>query len=209
MDDRQPQGATAGPVAREGMWTGIWTATVLGLVVYAVGIVNEVTSYTLNDYGIYPREINGLLGIPVSWAIHGSPAHLMNNALPLVILGAFVAVRGRATYVKTTIFVVATSGALVWLVGKPALHLGASGIVFGYFGYLLARGMLERSPLAVGLAFVAVLLYGGILIGVLPGQAGVSWESHLFGFVAGAVAGHYFPKPVRRAPRLQVIDGDG
>ena len=209
MDNQRLAATTASPMARASIWPGIWTATFLGLVVYAVGIINEVTSYTLNNYGIYPREIDGLLGIPVSWAIHGSPAHLMNNALPLVILGAFVAVRGRATYIKTTIFVVATSGALVWLVGKPALHLGASGIVFGYFGYLLARGLLERSPLAVGLAFAAVLLYGGILIGVLPGQEGVSWESHLFGFVAGTVAGHYFPRPVRRAPRLRIVDGDG
>ncbi len=194
--------------SRSNLWTGIWTATFLGLVVYAVGVINEITSYALNDYGIYPREIGGLSGIAVSWAIHGSPAHLMNNALPLVILGTFVAVRGQATFIKTTIFVVAVSGVLVWLVGKPALHLGASGIVFGYFGYLLARGWLERSPVAVGLAFLAVVLYGGILVGVLPGQDGVSWESHLFGFTAGAIAGRYFPRPIRRVPRLRVVNNE-
>ena len=205
----QRWGASGDPTpARSRLWTGIWTAAFLGLVVYAVGVINEITSYALNDYGIYPREIGGLSGIAVSWAIHGSPAHLMNNALPLVILGTFVAVRGQATYIKTTIFVVALSGILVWLVGKPALHLGASGIVFGYFGYLLARGWLERSPAAVGLAFLAVVMYGGILVGVLPGQEGVSWESHLFGFVAGAIAGRYFPQPVRRAPRLRVVSGE-
>ncbi len=191
--------------ARSQLWTGIWTATFLGLVVYAVGIVNEITRYSLNEYGIYPREIAGISGIAVSWAIHGSPAHLMNNALPLVILGSFVAIRGQAAYIKTTVFVVAVSGALVWLVGNPALHLGASGIVFGYLGYLLARGLIERSPVAVALAFLAVLLYGGILVGVLPGQEGVSWESHLFGFVAGAVASRYFPQRVQRAPRLRVV----
>ncbi len=202
-------GVPSDSATRTSIWTSVWTAAFLGLVVYAVGIINEITSYTLNDYGIYPREIGGLPGIAVSWAIHGSPAHLMNNALPLVILGAFVAVHGQSTYIKTTVFVVAVSGILVWLVGKPALHLGASGIVFGYFGYLLSRGLLERSALAVALAFFAVLLYGGILIGVLPGQEGVSWESHLFGFIAGAVAGRYFPRRIRQQPRFRVIDGSG
>ncbi len=83
------------PVARAQLLKGIWTATFLGLVVYAVGIVNEITGYSLNDYGIYPREVAGLSGIAVSWALHGSPTHLMNNGLPLVILGTFVAVRGQ------------------------------------------------------------------------------------------------------------------
>ena len=193
------------PVARAQLLKGIWTATFLGLVVYAVGIVNEITGYSLNDYGIYPREVAGLSGIAVSWALHGSPTHLMNNALPLVILGTFVAVRGQATYIKTTLFVVVVSGTLVWLFGNAALHLGASGIVFGYLGYLLARGLVERSPVAVALAFLAVLLYGGILVGVLPGQDGVSWESHLFGFVAGAIASRYFPRRIRRAPRLTIV----
>ncbi len=195
-------------LSRSQFLSGIWTAALLGLFVYAIGIVNELTDYALNDYGIYPREFSGLTGIAVSWAIHGSPVHLMNNALPLVILGTFVAIRGQAAYIKTTMFVVLLSGVLVWLAGNPALHLGASGIVFGYLGYLLGRGLLERSPVAVGLAFLAVVLYGGILVGVLPGQDGVSWESHLFGFAAGALASRYFPQRVRRAPELRVVTSE-
>ncbi len=185
---------------------GLWTAALFGLTVYAIGIYNEITHYSLNGLGIYPRDFAGLSGIPVSWAIHGSPTHLMNNTLPLVILGAFIAVRSRVTYLKVTVFVIATSGLLVWLLGKEALHLGASGVVFGYLGYLLARGVVERSPPAVMLAFLAVLLYGGILVGILPGQHGVSWESHLFGFVAGTVASRYFPNRMRRPPpALRVV----
>jgi membrane associated rhomboid family serine protease len=83
------------------------------------------------------------------------------------------------------------SGASVWLVGARGLHIGASGVIFGYFGFLLSRAYFERSPLAIAVSLAVGLLYGGMIQGVLPNQIGISWEGHLFGFIGGVLAAKY------------------
>jgi len=99
--------------------------------------------------------------------------------------------------------VIGLGGGLVWLFGSSAIHIGASGLVFGWFGFLVARGLVDRSPITLGAALVVGVLYGSILWGVLPGQPGVSWEAHLFGVIAGAaaayVSGRMFMRPASAA----------
>ena len=129
-----------------------------------------------------------LRGILLAPLLHGSFSHLMSNTFPLLLLGGFVALRGTKTLVGLSLFVVVLGGLLVWLVGRPAIHIGASGLVFGYFGYLVAQGWYERSFVSIAVAAAVLLLYGGIIFGVLPQAGFISWEGHLFGLIAGVLA---------------------
>ena len=158
----------------------------------------------LNRYGLAPMALPyrflsefelsasyaavSLRGILLAPLLHGSFSHLMSNTFPLLLLGGFVTLRGTKTLVGLSLFVVVLGGLLVWLVGRPAIHIGASGLVFGYFGYLVAQGWYERSFVSIAVAVAVLLLYGGIIFGVLPQAGFISWEGHLFGLLAGVLA---------------------
>ena len=142
-----------------------------------------------DQYGIRPRSTQGLLGILAAPFLHGDFAHLAANSLPFLILGGLVMLGERGVFWSVTIFVIVVGGFAVWLIAPAhTVHIGASGLIFGYLGFLLSRGFFERSPTWILVALGLLLLYGGMIFGVLPGQRGVSWQSHLFGFVAGIIA---------------------
>ena len=152
------------------------------------------------DYlGIRPRDPSWLWGIPLAPFLHGGLRHLIANTAPLLILGGLVLLRRRLDYVLVTVIVALAGGFGVWLFApRNTVHLGASGVAFGYLGYLIARTWFERSLTSLAIALVAGFLYSGALFGVLPGQRGVSWEGHLFGLVAGGVTGAVVKRPERR-----------
>ena len=115
--------------------------------------------------------------------------HLIANTVPLAVLAFMSALRNISRFLAATAVIVVVGGLLVWLFGRGgSTHLGASELVFGYLAYLLGVGWWERTPAAIGIALVALFLYGGILWGVLPTNPVVSWEAHLFGFVGGVIA---------------------
>lgn len=140
----------------------------------------------LERLGLVPRSLTGLLGIVTMPFLHGSFAHLIGNTLPLIILlGLMVISRPRPW--STMIILTLLSGAAVWLLGRPALHIGASALIYALMGFLIAAGILERRLLPAAVALFVGFTYGfSILGGIMPGQAGVSWEGHLFGLLAGA-----------------------
>jgi membrane associated rhomboid family serine protease len=143
----------------------------------------------LDLLGIHPRDLDRWWGILTAPVLHGGLAHLIANTLPLVVLGWFVLLRGVGTFVSVTALAVILGGLGVWLFADPrSIHIGASGVIFGFLGYLLLRGFFERSLSAIIVAVIVAVLYGSAIWGVLPGQPGVSWEGHLFGFLAGAAA---------------------
>ena len=145
--------------------------------------------YRLSEYGVVPRTVDGLIGIPLMPFLHGSFDHLVVNTLPTVVLGGLVAIHGSRKFLTATVFITLVGGGALWVVGRTAVHVGASGLVFGFFGYLIARAWYTRSLVAVLIAVVVAVVYGGILLGVLPFfQEGVSWEGHLTGLVAGVLA---------------------
>ncbi len=151
-----------------------------------------VLNGALNRFGIRPRRSQGIKGIFLSPLLHGDLQHLAANTLPLVILGSFILFRSQQTFAIVTAVVWLTSGIGTWLFGGPRTnHIGASGIVFGYLGFLLMQGYFERSPVAIGLAVFAGVLYGGSLWGVLPIKRGRSWQGHLFGLIGGGLAARY------------------
>ncbi len=155
----------------------------------------------LDAYGIRPRSADGLDGIVLSPFLHGGLAHLANNSVPFVVFGLLVFLGGLRKFAVTTVLSALISGLGVWLVGAPnTVHIGASGVVFGYLGYLLLRGYFSRSVGAILLSLLLVVLYGGALWGLLPLQTGVSWSAHLFGFLGGTLSAYLLrrrgPKPI-------------
>ena len=164
---------------------------------WLVGMLNLLLDYRLNEYGVVPGNLDGLLGIPLMPFLHENLDHLLANTLPAAILGTLVAIHGARRFLTATIFIVLVGGAALWMLGsaelvlfdRSATHIGASGLIFGYFGYLIARAWYARSLVTLLIAVVVVVVYGGILLGVLPFfQEGVSWEGHLTGLIAGALA---------------------
>lgn len=139
------------------------------------------------DLALVPRRIDGLPGILTAPLVHGSFAHLAANTVPLLVLGGMVAVRGVARYLTVTLAVAVLGGLGVWTLARNAAHVGASGLIFGYFGFLVARGYYDRSPGAIAVSVVVAVVYGGMIAGVLPRDGQVSWEAHLFGLLAGGV----------------------
>jgi membrane associated rhomboid family serine protease len=156
-------------------------------VVWAVEIVNLFTGHSLVALGIQPRSVSGLIGIPLAPLIHGGLWHAISNTLPLVILGGLTLVGGRERFWEVTLGIVAVSGVLVWLLARDAQHVGASGVVFGYFGAIVARAFFERRLISIAIAFATVFIYGSLIWGVLPQpqRSYISFESHLFGLLAG------------------------
>ncbi len=142
----------------------------------------------LNIYGILPRQIIGLRGIVFAPFLHGGLGHLIANSLPFLILGWFVMLQETSDFFVVTGITMLVSGIGVWLFGSPGLHIGASGVIFGYLGFLLLRGYFERNIPSILLSLIVGVLYGSTIWGVLPLQQGISWEGHLFGFIGGVVA---------------------
>ncbi|MGH3318752.1 MAG: rhomboid family intramembrane serine protease [Streptosporangiaceae bacterium] len=144
---------------------------------------------TLDLYGITPRRISELDDIFFAPFLHAGFVHLMANTIPLLVLGFLTALRGVGRLATVSLIVIVVGGAGVWLIAPPnTVTLGASILIFGYFGYLLARGIIDRRPGDIVVAVVVALLYGTMIFGILPGHPGVSWQGHMFGLIGGVLA---------------------
>lgn len=152
----------------------------------------------LNQFGIRPRSLIGLRGILFAPFLHGNLLHLIANTVPFVILGWFVMLRRTSDFWTVSLIVMLVAGLGTWLFAPPwTNHIGASGVVFGYLGFLLSRGYFERRIGSIVTSVVVGLLYGGMIWGVLPGQIGISWQGHLFGFIGGILAARLLAEPKR------------
>ena len=144
---------------------------------------------TLDTYGIRPHSIVGLRGILFAPFLHGGLGHVAANTIPFLTFGWLIMLRETRDFFVVTVVTMLTSGLGVWLFGSPnTIHIGASGLVFGYFGFLLLRGYFERSFAAILFSLIVGLFYGSLIWGILPLRYGISWEAHLFGFLGGALA---------------------
>jgi membrane associated rhomboid family serine protease len=152
----------------------------------------------LARFGIVPRTLDGLRGIAFAPFLHAGIAHLTANSIGLLIFGGLVLLRNEADFWLVAIIGALLGGFGTWLFGRPLIHIGASGVIFAFFGYLLSTGVFERRLGAILLSLLAVFGWGGLIYGVLPGQPGISWESHLFGVVAGICAAWLIAQRRRR-----------
>jgi membrane associated rhomboid family serine protease len=157
-------------------------------------VLNGSVGHGLNAYGLEPRTTSGLIGIPLSPFLHGSYLHVQSNAVALLALGTLAVIRSGSRFPWICLVIILVGGLGVWLFGRPAIHVGASGLLFGLFGYLLVRGVIDLSILSIFVAVVVASVFGWMVVsGVVPTNDYVSWEGHLCGLIAGALAAIFVP----------------
>ena len=158
-------------------------------ILWLVYFLNLILEIDLRMYGIIPRHLDGLWGIPAAPFLHVDIQHLTANSGILFILLAVSLSYSRAQTLKAVLTIMLLGGAMVWLLGRNGtIHIGASGIIFGLIGYLMFLGLFRRNWKAVLISVVITLLYGGALYSLLIYVPGISWSGHLFGFLSGVVA---------------------
>jgi membrane associated rhomboid family serine protease len=168
----------------------LFTMLLFTALLYVVEAADTVTGGALDaEGGIEPRELDGLDGVLFAPLLHGGWAHLLANTLPFLVFGFLAMAGGIRQFVVVTATIWLFGGLGVWLLGPAdTTHIGASGVIFGWLAFLLARGFFARSGKQILLAVVLFMIWGGVLWGVLPGDPDVSWQGHLFGALAGLLA---------------------
>lgn len=184
----------------------VFPVVVLVAVMWIEELVDTLPGTHFDRLGIRPHDPDGLLGIALSPFLHAGFPHLMANTGAFLILGALVAWTTKV-FVPATLGIVLFGGVGTWLLAQPyTVHIGASGVVYGYAAFLLTWGVLTRRLVSIVVAIAVLVMYGGILSGMLPGQSGVSWQGHLCGAVAGiAMAWLLADRRGRRRRRLSVV----
>ncbi|BAQ64775.1 rhomboid family intramembrane serine protease [Geminocystis sp. NIES-3709] len=167
--------------------------SIIGTFIAILWIVEIVDQYFFNarlDYfGIIPRTVVGLRGIILAPFLHADFTHLIANTLPFAVLGWLVMLQNTKDFYTVTLYSIVVSGLGVWLFANPnSITVGASGVIFGYLGFLLLRGYFQKNTPSIALSLIVVFLYGGMIWGVLPSNPHVSWLGHLFGFIGGIFA---------------------
>ncbi|MCO1332848.1 rhomboid family intramembrane serine protease [Microbulbifer sp. OS29] len=164
-----------------------WVGAIF-LALAVIEIINIITGRSLNQFGIVPRSINHLPHIFSAPLLHANTWHFFSNILTLCIFSFLLLQYGVNTYLKVTLTIIITTGLAVWLFAGRGNHLGASSVIYGYFGFLLLAGFISKQFSRLLISIVVGLLYGGLIFGVLPHGRYISWESHLFGFIFGLLA---------------------
>lgn len=171
----------------------LWLNPRIKLLIILVGLlmviqlVNSLTGGGLIHLGIIPRTINGLIGIPLAPFIHGSWGHLLSNLPPLIILSALLLHRAIKEYIQASLFIIITCGLAVWLIGRDAIHVGASGWIFGLWGLLIAQGFFRRRLSDIIIALLVLFYFGAMAAGLLPVHQYISTESHITGALSGVL----------------------
>ena len=189
-------------------------ATAILVMVIALGVlwlselVDQLSGNRLDYYGIHARELDGLPEIYTAPLLHGGWEHLIANSAPFFVLGLLVLLGGAVRWVVATLVSVTVSGLTAWLLTPfGTIILGASGLIFGWLTYLLVRGLLTRRPAQVIIGIAVLVVYGGMIWGVLPGAAGISWQAHLGGAIGGVLAAWLLHR--RRQSQTAALTSDG
>lgn len=176
------------------------------ITMWVVFLIEESGTYYFETYGIYPRDFIGLRGVVLSPFIHGDWEHLTNNSYPMLFLGTAIFFFYRKVAWQVILYSMLITGIWVWVGARTAFHFGASGMIYAFAGFLFFSGVFNRNLRMMGLSLLVVFLYGSMVWGVLPIQPGVSWESHLFGGIAGLAMAWIFRK---EGPKKKKIDLEG
>lgn len=176
--------------AREPAWkaAALLTGGFVALL-WVLEVFDAVTGNPLDSYGVRPRDEDGLVGVAVAPMLHFGFDHLISNTVPVLVLGFLTLATGIGRGLLATAIIWVVGGLGVWVVAQPgSIHAGASILIFGWIVFLVVRGLLKRRPTEILIGVAVFLLYSSALLGVLPGQPGVSWQGHLFGAIGGFVA---------------------
>jgi membrane associated rhomboid family serine protease len=163
-------------------------------ILWSVHVLNWVCGYRLAIFGVYPRKWFSLLGIFVYPFIHSNFNHLFFNSIPLFILACFIILHGIATFFCITMTIIILSGLFIWLFARRGFHVGASGLIMGYWAFLLVNSYFAKGIIAsFAPAFVCIYYFGGFLFHLFPTEVRTSFEAHIFGFIAGILAFYTCP----------------
>lgn len=167
------------------------TLGILGLLLI-INIINFLLNKILYIFGIIPRHIIGLPGIVLSHFIHGNFNHYFFNAIPLFFLMNMVLVYGLEVFIVVSISIILLTGSLTWIFGRHAIHIGASGVIMGYFGFSVIVAILAPSFLSVMLIILCLYYFGGLVASLIPiNSEGISVEGHIFGFISGMLTFYF------------------
>ncbi len=162
-------------------------------VFWAVFVVNLALGGALFSLGVIPRTTTGLRGVLFAPFLHGSLDHIVANSIPFVVLGWMVMLRDDRHFIPVTLAGMIGSALMAWLLGAPgSVHIGASGVIFGYLGFLMLSGWYARSFGSILLSAIVTLVWGSLVLGLMPGVPGISWQAHLGGFLGGVLAARSF-----------------
>ena len=169
--------------------SGFRVVLALAALMWVGEIADSLADHRLDRYGIEPRDGDGLIGVVAAPFLHAGFGHLVSNTVPFLLMGFAIAFKGAARVLAVTVIVGTVSGVGTWFVAPDdTLHVGASGVVFGYATYLLSRGFFDRDVLELAIGLVVGAIWGTALVGGLLPQEGISWQGHLFGAIGGVVA---------------------
>lgn len=192
----------AAPSARDRRWAGVRVVLGLAALMWILEVIDVIAGHRLDSYGIEPRDTDSLAGILAAPFLHAGFGHLLANTIPFLVLGIVIALGGALQVLGVTAIVALVSGLGTWVIGpEHSIHIGASGVVFGYATFLLTRGLFNRDPLQIGIGLVVGLLWGASLLAGLEPQEGISWQGHLFGAAGGVLAARALRR--RRPERVQ------
>jgi len=178
-------------------------------VMWLVKIIEILFSIDLSDLGIFPLTMRGLPGIILSPLIHADFRHLFNNSLPLFFLGTALFYFYSEIAVKVSLWTYFLTGILVWLAGRSAWHIGASGLIYGLASFLFFSGIIRKYFRLVALSLLIVFLYGSMVWGIFPNiYRDVSWESHMLGFISGIILAVVYRNEGPRQPVIEWLDED-
>lgn len=176
------------------------------LLLWVVFLFEYVSKISLVRFGVYPRKIDGLLGVFVSPLVHGGLKHIFANSVSLLTLMSllFYGYKKIAKEVFTWIYFL--SGAYVWVFARSSYHIGASGIVYGLIGFIVLAGVLSKDVRLMAISLLVIVVNAGFIWGIMPLVEGVSWESHLSGLVVGLVLAIFFKKEYKKRRREKVVE---
>jgi membrane associated rhomboid family serine protease len=169
--------------------------------IWVLWIVAAMLGWSLDDFGVRPRTLHGLVGIFTAPLVHGSFEHLMSNTLPMLVLGTLALYTYPLAARRALILIWVGSGIGVWMFARDSTHVGISGVAHGLMFFIFVLGLLRRERSAVTMALVVFFLYGGMVLTVLPREEAISFESHAFGAICGALAAVLWYKLDPSVPR--------
>ncbi len=200
VPQRRPDG-TSMQVAKQAV---LITAMFVALL-YVIEAVNVASGQRLDEQGVRPRSLDGLTGIVFAPLLHANWTHLIDNTVPVLVLGVLTLLFGIGRGLAATAIVWVVGGLGVWLTGDTGtVEIGASVLGFGWLTYVIARGWFVRSFWQIAVGIVVAVLWGSLLLGVLPGQPGISWQGHLFGALGGLMAAWVLSGDARRHRREEI-----
>jgi membrane associated rhomboid family serine protease len=166
-------------------------------IIWAIHLIKTLGHFHWGRFGIYPREIDGIAGIFLAPLIHGDWQHLLSNSVPLFFMTVLILFFYPRVANITLILLYLITGLLVWLFARQVYHIGASGVVFAMISFVFWNGVFRKNLKSIVLSLVIIVMYGGsYFTSLVPGEQGISWESHLFGAITGAFVAFLFRKQI-------------